>query len=139
MARDRFQDLDFVPIRLRLIGRRETNARQGIIVETQSDGLQRISDLRPSFMAMHYPILFPFGEDGFYIGIPYFKNEGRKKKTKQETITMREHYAYRIQHWRNGRQKILCGGQLFQQFIVDAYAAIEEERLRFICNRQSRS
>ena len=27
MARDRFQDSDLVPIRLRLIGRREMNAR----------------------------------------------------------------------------------------------------------------
>ena len=43
----------------------------GHIVGTQSDELQRISDLRLSFMVMQYPILFPFGEDGFYIGIPY--------------------------------------------------------------------
>ena len=49
----------------------DTNGERGIIVETQSDELQRISDLRLSFMVMQYPILFPFGEDGFYIGIPY--------------------------------------------------------------------
>ena len=82
-------------------------------------------------MVMQYPILFPFGEDGFYIGIPYFNNEGRRK-IKQEIVTMREYYAYRIQHRRNGGQTILCGGWLFQKFIVDAYIAIEEERLRFI-------
>ena len=155
MARDRFQDSNLVPIRLRLIGRREMNARQhnaptslevaalivgdlidtnrerDIVVETQSDGLQRITDLHLSFMAMQYPILFPFGEDGFYIGIPYFNNEGRRK-TKRETVTMREYYAYRIQHRRNEGQTILCGRRLFQQFIVNAYTAIEEERLRFI-------
>ena len=86
-----------------------TNGERGIIVETQSDGLQRISDLHPSFMVMQYPILFPFGEDGFYIGIPYFNNEGRRK-IKQEIVTMREYYTYRIQHRRNGGQTILCGG-----------------------------
>ena len=87
-------------------------------------------------MVMQYPILFPFGEDGFYIGIPYFNNEGRRK-IKQEIVTMREYYAYRIQHRRNGGQTILCGGWLFQKFIVDAYTAIEEERLRFIRKKQS--
>ena len=45
---------------------------------------------------------------------------------------MREYYAYRTQHRRNEGQKILCGGRLFQQFIVDAYIAIEEEGLRFL-------
>ena len=60
-----------------------------------------------------------------------FNNEGRRK-IKREIVTMREYYAYRIQHRRNGGQTILCGGRLFQQFIVDAYIAIEEERLRFI-------
>ena len=49
---------------------------------------------------------------------------------------MREYYAYRTQHRRNEGQTILCGGRLFQQFIVDAYAAIEEERLRFIRKKQ---
>ena len=87
-------------------------------------------------MVMQYPILFPFGEDGFYIGIPYFNNEGRRK-IKQEIVTMREYYAYRIQHRRNGGQTILCGGWLFQKFIVDAYTAIEEERLRFIRKKKS--
>ena len=86
-------------------------------------------------MVMQYPILFPFGEDGFYIGIPYFNNEGRRK-IKQEIVTMREYYTYRIQHRRNGGQTILCGGWLFQKFIVDAYTAIEEERLRFIRKKQ---
>ena len=33
-------------------------------------------------------------------------------------------------------QTILCGGRLFQQFIVDAYTVIEEERLRFIRKKQ---
>ena len=75
----------------------DTNGERGIIIKTQSDGLKRISDLHPSFMALQYPILFPFGEDGFYIGIPYFNNEGRRK-IKREIVTMMEYYAYRIQH-----------------------------------------
>ena len=36
----------------------DTNGERGIIIKTQSDGLQRISDLHPSFMALQYPYCF---------------------------------------------------------------------------------
>ena len=42
----------------------EENVMRDIIVNHKSNGLQRISDLHPSFMAMQYPLLFPYGEDG---------------------------------------------------------------------------
>ncbi|XVF66124.1 hypothetical protein PTKIN_Ptkin10aG0009600 [Pterospermum kingtungense] len=87
IARDRFGDIDYVPVRLRLIGHRSERQysdamsdevaglivgdvdnlinNRDIIVDHKSLGLQRISDLHPAFMAMQYPILFPYGEDGF--------------------------------------------------------------------------
>ncbi|XP_077215969.1 uncharacterized protein LOC143850629 [Tasmannia lanceolata] len=113
----------------------ETNVESDVIVEHKSDGLQRISDLNPSFMAMQYPILFPYGEDGYHLGIPCKCNEGRRQ-TKRHCVTMREYYAYRIQQRENESQTIIRGGRLFQQFLVDAFTAIEEERLRWIRNNQ---
>ena len=44
-----------------------------IIVEHQHEGLKRISDLHPLFMALQYPLLFPYGEDCFHLNIPYVK------------------------------------------------------------------
>ncbi|XP_035838217.1 uncharacterized protein LOC110901544 [Helianthus annuus] len=35
-----------------------------IVVETQSGMLQRISELHPSYLALQYPLLFPYGDDG---------------------------------------------------------------------------
>ncbi|GJX36008.1 putative PIF1 DNA helicase/replication protein A1-like protein [Tanacetum coccineum] len=32
--------------------------------------VKRISELHPSFMALQYPLLFPYGEDGFQLEIP---------------------------------------------------------------------
>ena len=39
-------------------------SERDIIIETWSNTLQRISKLHPKFMALQYPLLFPFGEDG---------------------------------------------------------------------------
>nr|CAD1830264.1 unnamed protein product [Ananas comosus var. bracteatus] len=121
MARDRFRKSDCLPIRLRLIGSRIENTSQynppscseiaglivgdlgsadrhrDIVVEHKTQGLKRISDLHPSFMAMQYHILFPYGEDGFRIDIKYNGTTGKKVGTRK-CVTMREFYAYRIQN-----------------------------------------
>lgn len=38
-----------------------------IIVYDKACGLQRISSLHPAFMALQYPLLFPYGERGFQL------------------------------------------------------------------------
>ncbi|TXG53486.1 hypothetical protein EZV62_022655 [Acer yangbiense] len=154
MARDRFRALEFIPIRLRLMRSRsndsnvynlptrsevvalivedlDDNVMRDIIVEHKSDGLQRISELHPSFMAMQYPLLFPYGEDGFQLGIKYITNDG-KRKTKRKCVTMREYYVYRLQQQQNEAHTIFLSGRLFQQYLVDAYICIEEDRLRWV-------
>ncbi len=42
---------------------------------------------------------------------------------------MREFYAYRIQNRLGEGKTLIRGGNLFQQYIVDAFSCIEEERL----------
>ncbi|GKB48806.1 helicase [Tanacetum coccineum] len=37
-----------------------------IIVNTKDSGPKRVSELHPSYMALQYPLLFPYGEDGAY-------------------------------------------------------------------------
>ncbi|XP_050212521.1 uncharacterized protein LOC126664257 [Mercurialis annua] len=49
---------------------------------------------------------------------------------------MREYYAYFIQQRRSDQSALLRGGRLFQQFIVDAFTCIEQERLDFIKRNQ---
>lgn len=72
--------------KLRLIGTRDNYSRKydpvssdigvfssehDIIVESCSGSLQRTSKLHPKiFMALQYPLLFPFGEDEFHCNIP---------------------------------------------------------------------
>ncbi|XP_020080111.1 uncharacterized protein LOC109703807 [Ananas comosus] len=160
MARDRFVHNDFMPMRLRLIGARgevlqqynspscaeiaglivgdlgSVDRQRDIIVEHKTEGLKRISDLHPSFMAMQYPILFPYGEDGFRLGIRC-RQTSRRKTNSRQCVTMREFYAYRIQNRLREGKTLVRGGRLFQQYIVDAFACIEEERLQYIRRNQA--
>ncbi|XP_075088408.1 uncharacterized protein LOC142170407 [Nicotiana tabacum] len=47
----------------------EENFKRDVIVEHRKKGLQRITDLHPSFMSMTYPLIHPYGEDGYRLGI----------------------------------------------------------------------
>ncbi|KAL5177020.1 hypothetical protein HKD37_08G022846 [Glycine soja] len=88
MARDRLQDVQVNNIKLKLIANREkdgrtynvpivpevaalivgdfdANSKRDIIIETQHGQLQRIHELHSSYLALQYPLLFPYGEDGY--------------------------------------------------------------------------
>ena len=49
---------------------------------------------------------------------------------------MREYYAFRLQQRSREGNTLLLGLRLFQQFIVDAYTSIEEERLQWVRQNQ---
>jgi hypothetical protein len=42
-----------------------------LVVHCRGPGLQRISSLHPSYMPLQYPLLFPYGERGFQLGVRY--------------------------------------------------------------------
>ncbi|XP_022023935.2 uncharacterized protein LOC110924208 [Helianthus annuus] len=102
-----------------------------IIVEMRSGDLKRISELHPSYLALQYPILFLYGDDGYRINISH-RDFGPNTKKTRPTCTMRELFAYRIQDRHNKFSLILNARRLFQQFLVDAYTMIESERLNYI-------
>ncbi|KAF3957708.1 hypothetical protein CMV_017305 [Castanea mollissima] len=161
MSRDRFFDTDVHHLRLRLIGSRTTdgreynlptcseiaaiiigdigaeNAHRDIIAELKEGGLQRINVLHPSYMALQYPLLFPYGEDGFRLGILYSNVDGIRSDT-TDSVTMREYYAYRLQEREHEGHTLVNGGRLFQQFVVDAYTCIEEIRLMWVKENQDK-
>ncbi|XP_022040344.1 uncharacterized protein LOC110942890 [Helianthus annuus] len=158
-ARDSLQDSPYVNLKLCLIGTREKDGRtynlptageiaalivgdienvidnRDIVVETQTGTLKRISELHPSYLALQYPILFPYGDDGYRIDIPH-RGVIDVVNKKRPNCTMREFFAYRMQDRRNQFSLILNSKRLFQQFLVDAYTMIESERLSYIRYQQ---
>ncbi|XP_038711762.1 uncharacterized protein LOC120005956 [Tripterygium wilfordii] len=155
MARDRFREGETRRISLVLSGKRhgdglqynspsfsemaglvvgdigDTENGRDIIVEQQAQGLQRIDDLHPSFMALQYPLLFPFGEDGYRLNIPYH-SDPNTANLKRGHVTRREYYAFMLQQRVYGGGLLIRGGRLFQQYIVDAFTSIEDKRLRYV-------
>nr|GEX17759.1 hypothetical protein CTI12_AA123990 [Tanacetum cinerariifolium] len=71
-----------------------------VIVHSKDSGPRRVLKLHPLYMSLQYPLLFPYGEDGFHEEIPYNNNTGTRK-TKWGYVTMKEYYSYIIQQRTN--------------------------------------
>ncbi|XP_015957170.1 uncharacterized protein LOC107481408 [Arachis duranensis] len=106
-----------------------------IIIETKSGELQRISELNPSYLRLQYPLLFSYGKDGWREKI--LLNHIKPNANNEESfVSMRDFFAFRIQHkpWREG--VLLYSKRLFQQFSVDAFSMIEAARLKYVYSKQ---
>lgn len=44
--------------------------KRDFIIYQRRKGLTKITDLHPKFMAMTYPLIHPYGEDGYRVGTP---------------------------------------------------------------------
>ncbi|GKD49465.1 helicase [Tanacetum coccineum] len=81
---------------------RDDEPTRDIVVNKKDSEPKRISELHPSYMALQYPLLFPYGEDGYHDKISYHTNT-RKRKTSRGYVTMKEYYAYIIQYRKEQR------------------------------------
>ncbi|CAN1179608.1 ATP-dependent DNA helicase PIF1 [Linum perenne] len=68
-----------------------------IIVNNSITGLTHITSLNPLFDLLHFPLLFPHGDDGFHTNIRYDPAHV-PPKTKRQFFTQREYYCFRIQY-----------------------------------------
>lgn len=108
----------------------ETSCRD-IIIHGRDDNLQQISSLQTSYMPLQYPLLFPYAERGFQLGIRYIGSDPLDT-TKRTRLTMLDYYSYCLHYRPEQHNPYLCCGLLSSQAIVDARACIDEWRLHFI-------
>jgi Helitron helicase-like domain at N-terminus len=92
--------------------------------------LDRINEGHTAYAPLHYVLLFPYGEPGWYYE---FQVPGNPRR-----VTLLQHSAYRIHSRSNEFSTILRGCRLFQTYLVDMFACIDHERLRFIQTQQPR-
>ncbi|KAL5146780.1 DeSI-like protein [Glycine soja] len=160
MAKDRLTDTQVHNVRLKLIvgqekdgrtynvpsvpevaaliaGDIDANSNRDIIVETQNGQLQRVHELHCSYLALQYPLLFPYGEDGYRPDILHCDTLSGEKR-KRNRLTMREWFAYRLQCRPNEGQTLLHSRKVFQQFVAEGYTMIESERLSYVRNNQKK-
>ncbi|KAK9704995.1 hypothetical protein RND81_07G025600 [Saponaria officinalis] len=141
MTRDRIALDNSGDVKMRLINHRDTDRRtynlptasevaalvvgdigitlekRDIIIEKQCGTLNRISELHPSYLALQYPLLFPYSEDGFRLGITYSETSLRASTSANPRykLTMREWFAYQIQDQPSTIEAptLLLAGRLF--------------------------
>nr|XP_009768123.1 PREDICTED: uncharacterized protein LOC104219188 isoform X1 [Nicotiana sylvestris] len=154
MVRDQFQTDGTSNVKLRLIGKRgfdgrrynlpivsevaalivgdfeQTRSDRDIIVESQSEQLQRINELNAAYLGLQYPLLFLYGEDGYREDIPL--NDIDDSTGRRKCVSTREYLSYKIQERKDENPTIVSARRLFQQFWVDGYTMMESSRLRFI-------
>ncbi|CAH9061763.1 unnamed protein product [Cuscuta europaea] len=109
--------------------------QRDILVETCTGRLQRINELHPSYLALQYPLLFPYGEDEFREDIPLCNRKSDHVRGRQ-MMSIREFLAYRLHERNTEISIILRAKKLFQQYVVDGYTLIESSRLSYIRNNQ---
>ncbi|PNX91356.1 ATP-dependent DNA helicase PIF1, partial [Trifolium pratense] len=98
----------------------------------------RIHETHVLFLPLQYPLLFPWGENGWEPDIPHRKTIEVSKNEKEERVKIREFMAFRIQERKKEFGNIVFSRRLFQQFVVDCYTMIEAQRLSFIRENQDK-
>ncbi|XP_074359717.1 uncharacterized protein LOC141699785 [Apium graveolens] len=118
----------------------DTGGFRDTVVNSKQEGLKRIYETDPHFMQLQYPLLFPWGTEGYHKRIPLISNKYSETEnlddeeldpdsTQRRHISLREYYCYKIMiHTSEGLTPYLVG-RLWQQYIVDQFAAIEQYRL----------
>ncbi|XP_074323218.1 uncharacterized protein LOC141660158 [Apium graveolens] len=101
----------------------EMKFERDIIVHHGTKGIKHIDELHLSYMSMAYPIIHPYGENGYRLGIP-LADRG-SQTSKRHTLTMCQYYCFRLQQRASEGHTLILAGRLLQQYIVDAYIAIE--------------
>jgi hypothetical protein len=119
-----------------ILGDVDSAEKRDIIIQARNGHLQRIDEFHPSYLAYQYPLLFPYGEDGYRDDITHRKLVG-KDVAKRSKLTIREWLAFRLQSRKFEAKTLLCSRKLFQQFLVDGFTMMEAERLNWLRNNQS--
>ncbi|KAF8105368.1 hypothetical protein N665_0158s0050 [Sinapis alba] len=105
--------------------------KRDIVLQEHSGKLIRISEIHAAYLALQYPLIFIYGEDGYRLGINKGVTKATKKK-KRQTICMRQFFAFRLHERNNESHILLHSRRLFQQFLVDGYTTIESNRLCYL-------
>jgi hypothetical protein len=97
---------------------------RSLIVACRDDGgLRRISDCNAAFDPLFFVLLHPRGELGWHPGL---------KRAGGGNLTNRQWAAYFMHDRDNTNCNIVHAERLYQVWIIDQYAKIETQRLRFL-------
>lgn len=94
-----------------------------IVLYTRRNGFRRIYETSEHYDPLQYPLLHPYGEQGWSYTVKYADGRVRHNKT---TMSLREFVAYLLYDRDGQNSTILLGGRLSQQYCVDQWAKVEQ-------------
>jgi len=105
-----------------------------ILVSSKNSCLKRVSCLHPCYMSLQYPLLFPYGEHGFHLGIRY--TDADQEGITRKYVTMLEYGRFHMHYRLNEPNPYTCYGRLSDWLVVDFYSTVEGSRLKWIADHQ---
>ncbi|KAJ7246759.1 hypothetical protein C8J57DRAFT_1523464 [Mycena rebaudengoi] len=87
--------------------------------------MQRISDVHPAYAPLCYVLLFPRGAHGWHPDLYLDEPE----KDRPGRLTQTRYHAFWLFTRETEFSTVLRGGRLLQQYMVDAFASIDQNRL----------
>jgi hypothetical protein len=104
-----------------------------VVRRRRADGpLQYVSDIHRSFDPLHYPLLFPKGEDSWYAGM----SSSLDLIAPHKKLSVRDFYAYHINERDDERKTLFRARRLFQEYCCCAWSRVEWQRLFYLKQNQ---
>jgi len=134
-------------------GDQPQDCRDIILYRRRGEPLQRISEMHPMYLSLHYVLLFPTGQLGWHkrmlrVDAPDAPaaaandenplNNNEEAVQKRRYITQMEWFCYRLFPHRYESPHLFMSGKLLQEFIVDAWAITEQSRLTWVKLNQAK-
>ena len=98
-----------------------------VILHVRDGGLRCINAIHRPYDPLFYVMLFPYGDDGWQIGI---------KRSSGRILTATDLYSYRLQVRHSDFNLIMKIRRLMQRYAVDCWANIESSKLQWVENNQ---
>jgi len=103
--------------------------------EIPNNGFSIINSNHASYLPLHYVLLFSYGDPGWHCGRTR-RNEGGNGK--DQRFPQRAFFRFRWHTRTDEPATIMRSQRLFQQFVVDAWAACDQNKLSWVRTNQAR-
>ena len=116
----------------------EESSFRDIVLATRAsnggNGFTIINENHAGYMPLHYILLFPRGEPGWHWGLELRNPDGIRQKIR---LPQRAFYCYRLHTRRDETPLLFQCQRLFQQYLVDAWAACDQNKLSRLRSHES--
>jgi len=97
----------------------QVNSSRDIVLHRRDGHLRRVNEGSVMYECLQYPLFFIYGENGYHYDLTM-------SSTSNKRLSRTDYTAYRIQQREPEFSLLLCGGRLFQQFLVDMWATADQ-------------